>query len=916
MDCIKPDGLWNVLINNGDPVDLRGTEESFPETSVDLWASDVGKGIDSISLTYRAQTGTSSLSAFLSSRDLVEGTHNSGRFSGTTSINRCIAEGIYCLSRVWIRDKAGNTCSFDNEVELNKWLETTDGSIQTKVEIINDRSDILAPIVASPLLFEPATADITSQPVVLNVTVELQDEGCGISFPSISLIHCDDPSAQSLFGFLSLDSGDANSGIWKGQISVPFGTTIGQYAPRLEITDRVQNRAIYGAAFSGSFFFEERLLFPEGSTLKVAVTSQIPKIEDLTPPVLVNGSVDCSFDFVEANGYVTLTFQASDPESGMDLGFGSSFGFGRFPNSVELLSPKGMADQIVPVTIENLDFESLDPDFNPIFRVMVPLPKGVSPGEYCWRIRLTNKCGLSSTFGFGPEEIPFPVEFPGSCTILNSGPADCTPPIPVELTVTPGKLLVGNAATLNVCLRITDVGTGLQFANLELLNGLPGDFGSRQSIFSDDLDDPAVDERATQGSTINDVTYKFEIPLDGDEFGGDFLSFRLSLTDCAQNFRTYDSSICNFNYTAYPLPFHIVQIGTAGNEDPAITSDGGGETASIETTQNQTGVTTVTASDTDFPADKLVFSIEGGADDSLFDIDPNTGVLTFKSVPVFGADNSYEVIVQVSDQNGGLDTQTITVNVLELDVNDPPVIVSNGGGDTATIIVEEGTVVLTTLMATDQDSGDTMTFSITGGADADLFNLNSTSKVLSFKSAQAFASPADANGDNDYEVTIGVVDNGDPVLMDSQAITVRVIKIVVDENEYEAYANEAGGPFPSNASAQQKAIDFDFDGDGQTNGEEFAAGTNPNDADDYFRSMVGYDPVQGFKIVFFPYFPDLNEYTLMSAFEGPNNDESTSLNISAQPFDGDPMMGCFVVPPSTGSLENLILFINTLKVSL
>jgi hypothetical protein len=152
--------------------------------------------------------------------------------------------------------------------------------------------------------------------------------------------------------------------------------------------------------------------------------------------------------------------------------------------------------------------------------------------------------------------------------------------------------------------------------------------------------------------------------------------------------------------------------------------------------------------------------------------------------------------------------------------------------------------------------------------------------------------------------------------MDSQAITVSVNEIVVDENEYEDYANGSGSPFPVTATAQQKDIDFDFDGDGQTNGEEFAAGTNPNDPNDFFMSMAVYDPVEGFKVVFSPYLPEKNEYTLMTAFEGQNNAQSSSLTIPHQPFEGDPTMGCFLVPPSVGSLENLIVFINTLKVSL
>jgi subtilisin family serine protease len=108
---------------------------------------------------------------------------------------------------------------------------------------------------------------------------------------------------------------------------------------------------------------------------------------------------------------------------------------------------------------------------------------------------------------------------------------------------------------------------------------------------------------------------------------------------------------------------------TAGNSAPVINSDGGGATASKNVVENTTAVTTVTATDVDL--DTLAYSISGGADAALFSINASTGVLTFISAPDFenpadvGSNNTYEVIVQVSD--GSLtDTQTITVTVTNI----------------------------------------------------------------------------------------------------------------------------------------------------------------------------------------------------------------------------------------------------------
>ena len=49
-----------------------------------------------------------------------------------------------------------------------------------------------------------------------------------------------------------------------------------------------------------------------------------------------------------------------------------------------------------------------------------------------------------------------------------------------------------------------------------------------------------------------------------------------------------------------------------------------------------------------------------------------------------------------------------------------------------------------------------MTFSIKGGADAALFELSGA--ALAFKAAPDFEAPADANGDNVYEVTVEASD--------------------------------------------------------------------------------------------------------------------------------------------------------------
>jgi hypothetical protein len=108
------------------------------------------------------------------------------------------------------------------------------------------------------------------------------------------------------------------------------------------------------------------------------------------------------------------------------------------------------------------------------------------------------------------------------------------------------------------------------------------------------------------------------------------------------------------------------------NGPPAITSNGGGDSASIAISENTIAVTKVVATDPDVGT-TLTYAIAGGADAAQFQIDAATGALSFKIAPDYefrtDADhnNSYIVQVRASDDNLA-DDQTITVNVSDIRV--------------------------------------------------------------------------------------------------------------------------------------------------------------------------------------------------------------------------------------------------------
>ncbi|MBT0960381.1 DUF4347 domain-containing protein, partial [Denitromonas iodatirespirans] len=123
-----------------------------------------------------------------------------------------------------------------------------------------------------------------------------------------------------------------------------------------------------------------------------------------------------------------------------------------------------------------------------------------------------------------------------------------------------------------------------------------------------------------------------------------------------------------------------------------------------------------------------------------------------------------------SGSGGALtDSDTATINITA--VNDAPTITSDGGGASANLNAAENQTAVTTVTATDADVGDTLSYSIAGGADAARFSIDSSTGVLSFNAAPNFEAPTDVGGDNIYDVTVQVSDG---TTTDTQAIAVTV----------------------------------------------------------------------------------------------------------------------------------------------
>jgi hypothetical protein len=259
------------------------------------------------------------------------------------------------------------------------------------------------------------------------------------------------------------------------------------------------------------------------------------------------------------------------------------------------------------------------------------------------------------------------------------------------------------------------------------------------------------------------------------------------------------------------------------NEYPDIVSNDGGLEAvpnPILVGEGTRHVTFVEAVDPDtMPIQTLTFEILDGPDADKFEFaDPSMGLAPATSALKFNfdtdfdnpvdsnGDNIYEVRVKVTDNGIPYlsDTQRIFVEVI--DSNENPVITSDGGGDTAAVEVPENTAPVTIVTATDPDvPAQCPTFQIIGGADAAAFTWGlqavcGWTRPLRFAAPLPdFEFPADADGDNVYEVLVMVTDNGTPPLNDTQLIHVTVTDV---NDESPIFTSPAGVSHPENSTAK------------------------------------------------------------------------------------------------------------------
>ncbi|MDR6149625.1 Ca2+-binding RTX toxin-like protein [Sphingomonas sp. SORGH_AS742] len=192
------------------------------------------------------------------------------------------------------------------------------------------------------------------------------------------------------------------------------------------------------------------------------------------------------------------------------------------------------------------------------------------------------------------------------------------------------------------------------------------------------------------------------------------------------------------------------------NEAPAFVTG-----AALSVPENSTAVGTILAVDPEHGA--VSYSIVNGGNSALFTIDSRTGALSLVSPQDYETVGAAHYQVTIAASDGTLNA-TQTFDVAITNVNEAPVLTP-----TATVTVAENQTAVTTIVAHDPDAGAQLVYAIAGGADANVFAIDSRTGLLSFRTAPDY----DA-GPHSYEVKVLASDGS---LATTQTLTVNVTDV-------------------------------------------------------------------------------------------------------------------------------------------
>ncbi|MDC1309714.1 Ig-like domain-containing protein [Opitutales bacterium] len=263
---------------------------------------------------------------------------------------------------------------------------------------------------------------------------------------------------------------------------------------------------------------------------------------------------------------------------------------------------------------------------------------------------------------------------------------------------------------------------------------------------------------------------------------------------------------------------------TVGNqpEDPYFDYGDGNQTVTFF---EGTIGTVFDANVSDVENSPITYGLTGnGPDDANFSINPNTGAVSFKSVPDYeapwgGSDtnttNTYILEVNATDDvaKPGKIKHFVIVNVIN--VIEPPRFEDTNFNAVGSVFIKdtpENSWSGYDINATTEDVNQSLILEISGGADKNMFRINVATKNLywSNPNGQDFENPISADGDNNYEVQVSIF--GTNITQDftytvtdkndaPTIVTTGLTEFTLDENipfvvNLDTIDQDGGGEFP------------------------------------------------------------------------------------------------------------------------
>ncbi|MCA9195363.1 MAG: cadherin domain-containing protein [Planctomycetales bacterium] len=190
------------------------------------------------------------------------------------------------------------------------------------------------------------------------------------------------------------------------------------------------------------------------------------------------------------------------------------------------------------------------------------------------------------------------------------------------------------------------------------------------------------------------------------------------------------------------------------------------------------------------------YRILGGSGADIFDIDQLGAIKLSKAILNFEDTSTYDLVVDASDSGTPTLSGTGTVTIEVLDRNDAPNLVTS-----ELSIEENSTGDIGTLIANDEDIQQVLHYSITGGPDSSLFEINSDTGKLSISPGAII----DFESSPELAIQITVSDSGVPTKSTSGLVNIHVSNVnekpIIDSQQLVVTENAADGSVVAVVSA-------------------------------------------------------------------------------------------------------------------